>query len=110
FGPHLDDLTVTLDGHPARVVASQGQHRAITLAMKSAELTRIAQARGVLPILLLDDVSSELDAERTTALFEFLAATESQLFLTTTRADLIVAGARDRRAFHIAGGGLERRS
>lgn len=89
FGPHKDDLELLLDGHEARVVASQGQHRALTLALKSAELTTIAQARGVQPILLLDDVSSELDAERTEALFEYLAKTESQIFLTTTRRDLI---------------------
>jgi len=91
-GPHRDDLELTLDGHEARIVASQGQHRALTLALKSAELATIAQARGVQPILLLDDVSSELDAERTAALFEHLAATESQIFLTTTRRDLIVSG------------------
>jgi DNA replication and repair protein RecF len=90
FGPHRDDLELTLDGHEARVVASQGQHRALTLALKSAELTTIARARGVQPILLLDDVSSELDAERTAALFEHLAETESQIFLTTTRRDWIV--------------------
>lgn len=94
FGPHRDDLTLALDGHPARVVGSQGQHRAITLALKSAELVCIAEARQLEPILLLDDVSSELDAERTAALFAFLAATESQIFLTTTRRDLIVTPAK----------------
>ncbi len=93
FGPHRDDLALRLDGHPARVVASQGQHRTITLALKSAELSCIARARGLEPILLLDDVSSELDPERTAALFAFLATTESQIFLTTTRPDLIVTPA-----------------
>jgi DNA replication and repair protein RecF len=56
---------------------------------------------------LLDDVSSELDAERTTALFDHLATTESQIFLTTTRRDLIVtsrAGPSERRDFHVRGG------
>jgi DNA replication and repair protein RecF len=93
FGPHRDDIELTLDGHDARMVASQGQHRALTLALKSAELASIARARSLLPVLLLDDVSSELDAERTAALFEHLAATESQIFLTTTRPELL-AGAR----------------
>jgi DNA replication and repair protein RecF len=107
FGPHRDDLALSIDEHPARVVASQGQHRAITLALKIAELRSIAAARGVLPILLLDDVSSELDADRTEALFDHLAATESQIFLTTTRRDLIVtsrAGPSERHDFHVAGG------
>jgi len=90
FGPHRDDIALTIDGHAARIVASQGQHRAITLALKIAELDIIGQARGVLPILLLDDVSSELDAERTAALFAHLATTDSQIFLTTTRGDLIL--------------------
>jgi DNA replication and repair protein RecF len=109
FGPHRDDLALVIDGHPARVVASQGQHRAITLALKIAELSCIAEARNVLPILLLDDVSSELDAERTAALFDHLATTESQIFLTTTRRDLIItsgAGAAERRDFSVSRGAL----
>jgi len=97
FGPHRDDLELRLDGHPARVVASQGQHRAITLALKSAELSCIAGACGVQPILLLDDVSSELDGERTAALFDYLATTKCQLFLTSTRRDVILEA--------LAGGG-----
>jgi DNA replication and repair protein RecF len=88
-------------------VASQGQHRAITLALKLAELRCIADARGLSPILLLDDVSSELDADRSAALFAHLAHTESQIFLTTTRRDLIDTAAAPsvaRRDFRVVGG------
>lgn len=108
YGPHRDDITLTIDGHPARVVASQGQHRAITLALKIAELEIIGRARGVLPILLLDDVSSELDADRTAALFAHLATTESQIFLTTTRRDLILTprGELERRDWVVSGGAV----
>jgi DNA replication and repair protein RecF len=109
FGPHLDDLSLTIDGHPARIVASQGQHRAITLALKAAELACISEARGLMPLLLLDDVSSELDADRSAALFDYLATTESQIFLTTTRRDLIVterAQGSDRRDFHVEQGSV----
>jgi DNA replication and repair protein RecF len=110
FGPHRDDLDLRLDGHEARVVASQGQHRALTFALKSAELSTIARARGAQPILLLDDVSSELDADRTDALFEHLAATESQIFLTTTRRDLIVSARPEgERADFIVEQGVVRR-
>ena len=63
-GPHRDDLALVIDGHPVRGVASQGQHRAVTLALKSAEIEVVGQARGVRPILLLDAVSSELDRAR----------------------------------------------
>ena len=109
FGPHRDDLALTLDGHPARVVSSQGQHRAITLALKVAEQACIGQARGVRPILLLDDVSSELDADRTAALFRHLATTRSQIFLTTPRRDLIVTSQTEtnsRQDFFISEGKL----
>jgi DNA replication and repair protein RecF len=91
FGPHRDDLQLTLGGHPARLVASQGQHRTLTLALKLAELAAIAAARRLQPILLLDDISSELDAARTSALFAALAGTSAQIFVTTTRPDLVEA-------------------
>ncbi|WP_437569763.1 DNA replication/repair protein RecF [Sorangium sp. So ce542] len=109
FGPHRDDLVLELDGHPARVVASQGQHRALTLSLKAAETAAIASVRGVEPILLLDDVSSELDPDRTAALFTFLGMARGQVFLTTTRRDLIVTPgvpASERRDFHVEGGAL----
>lgn len=108
-GPQCDEVLLALDGHPARVVASQGQHRAMTLALKSAELAVVGAARGVHPLLLLDDVSSELDAERTLALFELLGTTESQLFLTTTRRELIVTGVgsrTSRRDFELRDGAV----
>ena len=91
FGPHRDDLSLWLDGHPARVVASQGQHRALTLSLKAAEAACVARARGVVPLLLLDDVSSELDPARTESLFAFLGFSRGQIVLTTTRPELIVA-------------------
>ena len=91
-GPHRDDLALAIDGHPVRGVASQGQHRAVTLSLKSAEIEVVGQARGVRPILLLDDVSSELDRLRTAALFSFLREQRGQVFLTTTRPELIDTG------------------
>jgi DNA replication and repair protein RecF len=107
FGPHRDDLDLRLAGHPARLVASQGQHRALTLALKVAELAAIAAARRLHPVLLLDDISSELDAERTAALFASLARTEGQIFVTTTRPDLIqVAAAAPSRLHEIENGHL----
>lgn len=89
FGPHRDDLVLSLSGRRARIVASQGQHRAITLALKAAEVATVARARGLSPILLLDDVSSELDASRTDALFAYLTEQQGQIFVTTTRRALI---------------------
>jgi DNA replication and repair protein RecF len=106
-GPHRDDLALAISGRPVRGVASQGQHRAVTLALKSAEIHVIGEARGVRPILLLDDVSSELDRERTAALFAFLRDLEGQVFLTTTRPELIDTGPTSSRAdFSIVAGSL----
>lgn len=109
-GPHRDDLTVTLGGDLARRVASQGQHRALVLALKIAEIEVVTQARAVRPILLLDDVSSELDRDRTAALFDLLGEQRGQVFLTTTRPDLLSGLAVDpetRRDFTIVGGAVQ---
>lgn len=89
FGPHRDDLTIELCGHAASVVASQGQHRTITLALKAAEAATIFEVTGLPPIRLLDDVSSELDRERTDALFRQLTGARGQVLLTTPRPDLL---------------------
>lgn len=108
-GPHRDDLVLRLGGYDVRTEASQGEHRAVTLALKLAELSCIADARGVHPVLLLDDVSSELDLARTALLFEFLRQTPGQILLTTTRPELIDTSGldpRERRDFHLRGGVL----
>ena len=75
-----------------RGMASQGQHRAVVLALEPAEIDVIAEARGVRPVLLLDDVSSELDRARTAALFAALSKQRGQVLLTTTRPELIETG------------------
>ena len=107
-GPHRDDLALTLGGRVVRSMASQGQHRAVVLALQLAEMEVIADARGVRPILLLDDVSSELDRSRTAALFAALREEQGQVLLTTTRPDLIETGALcrvdERRDFTVVGG------
>jgi DNA replication and repair protein RecF len=111
FGPHRDELRLEMGGRAVRAVASQGQHRAVTLALKLAERDCIAARRGLEPLLLLDDVSSELDAERTAALFALLGDARGQIFVTTTRPELL-AGLADRLAradFVLHAGRLTRR-
>ena len=109
-GPHRDDVVIRLGSHDVRSDASQGEHRAVTMALKMAELACIARARGVDPVLLLDDVSSELDLSRTALLFEFLRESPGQIFLTTTRPSLIETSGLatgERRDFHLIGGALK---
>jgi DNA replication and repair protein RecF len=83
-GPHADDLTFEIGGHSARAYASQGQVRALVLALKVAEIENLKAQLGFAPLLLLDDVSSELDGERNRALMDYLGATTSQVLMTTT--------------------------
>jgi DNA replication and repair protein RecF len=102
-GPHRDDLAFELDGREAGAYASQGQLRAIMLAWKTAELAVLARAHGDSPILLLDDVSSELDPQRNAYLFDHLAALAGQCFITTTHPGHVLL--RQHRAdYRIAGG------
>jgi DNA replication and repair protein RecF len=102
-GPHRDDLVFELDGREAGSYASQGQLRAIMLAWKTAELAVLSRAHGDSPILLLDDVSSELDPQRNEYLFEHLAGLAGQCFITTTHPGHVLL--RQHRAdYRIAGG------
>lgn len=89
FGPHLDDLLISLDGRPAREHASQGQSRSLVLALKLAELGLLSRHAGEPPLLLLDDVASELDEERRRRLFAELAALDGQSLVTVTDRDLL---------------------
>lgn len=107
-GPHGDDLALdVVDRAPARHHASQGQQRAICLALKVAELDVLSRRTGRVPILLLDDVSSELDRTRNRRLFELLGHLGGQVFLTTTHPEFILLE-QDRVDFEVAGGRLLR--
>ncbi len=88
-GPHRDDFETTLMGQPMREFASQGQHRAFVLALKITEIRLLNERLGHYPILLLDDVSSELDPVRNARLFEFLSGIDGQVFITTTDAEFV---------------------
>ncbi|MCP4678368.1 MAG: DNA replication/repair protein RecF [Deltaproteobacteria bacterium] len=89
-GPHADDMEIEVNGRPARRFASQGQQRMIALSLKIAETNVLAQTTERIPILLLDDISSELDRERNRQLFEFLGGVGGQVFITTTHFDHIL--------------------
>ena len=83
-GPHRDDLSLVLDGHPLAAYGSQGQQRTAVLALKVAEYAVMRDRSNEAPLLLLDDVLSELDRERAAA---FLAGIGdyAQAFVTTTQ-------------------------
>lgn len=87
YGPHRDDLAASINGHPVQEAASRGEARTLVLALKLLELQLIEQARGTKPMLLLDDVFSELDSARRHSLTTFLRS--YQTFITTTDADIV---------------------
>lgn len=82
-GPHRDDVVFRIGGRDARAFASQGQQRTVALAWKLAEVSVVRDVLRRDPVLLLDDVMSELDGERRAALSD-LVASEVQTFVTTT--------------------------
>lgn len=81
-GPHRDDLEFEINGKNARSFGSQGQQRTTALSMKLAEIELVRQVSGKAPILLLDDVLSELDRNRQTQLLGFTQGV--QTFITCT--------------------------
>ncbi len=83
-GPHRDDLVVELDEHSARTYASQGQQRTIALAMKLATYHVYEEFFQVPPLVLLDDVFSELDGQRRALLLEYMARHDQQTVITDT--------------------------
>lgn len=85
-GPHRDDVTFTIDGREARAFGSQGQQRTIALAWKLAEVQTVRDVSGTSPILLLDDVMSELDANRRRALTSTVGKI-AQTVVTTANID-----------------------
>ena len=87
-GPHRDDLRILLNGMDAGPYASRGQTRTVVLAMKLAEAGYLKAHRGQEPILLLDDVLSELDPGRREHVLDY-AAQYQQSFLTTAEADSV---------------------
>lgn len=105
-GPHRDDLRAEVKRTLVKHHASQGQHRALVLALKVAELSALARRKQRLPLLLLDDVSSELDRARNRRFFQLLAKLGGQVFLTTTHREFILLE-EDRRDFHVVAGRVE---
>jgi DNA replication and repair protein RecF len=105
-GPHRDDLALRREGRELRAYGSQGQQRLALLALLLAEREAIGAARGATPLLLLDDVMSELDADRRRRLVELVTA-GGQCIVTTT--DLAHVPGADRPGVHrlaVAGGAV----
>ena len=102
-GPHKDDIAVEIDGNPAKTFASQGQTRTAALALKLAARDIFYQDTGEWPVLLLDDVLSELDARRQEFVLNRISS--GQVFITCCEEEKL-ANLREGKAFHIRNGQL----
>ena len=92
-GPHRDDPGLMVDGRPSRTQASQGEQRTVALALRVGAYRVLTSHRDTTPILLLDDVFSELDPARSRGVLALLPG--GQVFVTTARDDDIpVTGRR----------------
>jgi DNA replication and repair protein RecF len=87
-GPHREDFLTLYDEHSASETASRGESRTAVLALKIIELQILERSRGHAPLLLLDDVFSELDGSRRKLLTKYIERYQS--FITTTDADIVV--------------------
>ena len=97
-GPHRDDLLLTLSGEAMRAFASQGQMRTAVLALRLSEVDMLTQRQGESPLLLLDDVLSELDAGRRTRLLSRISGIQT-LLTCTDLSDL--TGAKADAVLHV---------
>ena len=91
-GPHRDEPELLLDGRSTRLRASQGEQRTVALALRIGAYRLIEEIRDQTPILLLDDVFSELDVDRAHRVLSLMP--DGQVFVTTAREDEVPAGGR----------------
>lgn len=106
-GPHRDDIDISIAGHAARSHASQGQQKSAALAIKLAEVALVRARTGEYPLLMLDEVLAELDAQRAHQLFH--AVPQEVQCLVTTASALVdhAAFGREATRWRMHGGCLE---
>ena len=108
LGPQRDELETKLGSVAVREYASQGQTRSAMVALKLALIDSLFAARGEEPVVVLDDVESELDRSRVQALFELISSRSQQIFVTGTDcawvADRLQRNDSERRSFEVHAG------
>jgi DNA replication and repair protein RecF len=106
YGPQRDDLRFLANGRDLRLYGSRGQQRSAALSLKLAEVQAMTQRTGAPPLLLLDDVMSELDAGRRRMLLTALEGVEQAILTTTDWEDYTPEFRARARCIYVAGGGL----
>lgn len=106
IGPHRDDVHILLDGEPASAYASRGQQRTAALSLRLAEARYLHVHSGEEPVLLLDDVLSELDSRRRSQIMA-MAGQYQQVIMTATEPDAIGCKPPGATCFRVTGGRVE---
>jgi DNA replication and repair protein RecF len=107
LGPHRDDLLFHLNGISAATFASRAQQRTVAVALRLAEARYLLERRGESPVLLLDDVLSELDGRRRAAVLAAIADYEQALLTATELDRFLAAFIKNATLFQVAGGSLQ---
>jgi len=102
LGPHRDDLVFYCNAHDMASFASRGEWRSLVLTLKFAEIDLLKEKNGFYPILLLDDVFSELDERRQKYLFNIIK--NAQTFITTTHKEFLEVIEGEKQVFEVKGG------
>jgi DNA replication and repair protein RecF len=89
FGSQKDEFKIMINGGIARDYASQGQHKSLLIALKFAEFKYLLEKKNETPIILFDDIFSELDKNRIEKVLKILSESEAQIFITLTEPNLI---------------------
>ncbi len=107
-GPHRDDFSGFIGSREVRYFASQGEHRSCVLALKRCEIRLLREVHGYPPILLLDDVASELDPDRNRAFFSHLLETEGQVVVSAvSRETVVLPESENSRWFAVSHGNVK---
>ena len=105
-GPHRDDLRFLANGRDLRTYGSRGQQRSAALSLKLAEVQAMTDATGSAPLLLLDDVMSELDAQRRGALLAALDGVDQAVITTTDWDDFTPEFRAAAQCMHVCAGAV----
>jgi DNA replication and repair protein RecF len=101
IGPHKDDILLTLNANEVKFYGSQGEKRTGVLALRLAEVALLRKQQSIPPVLLVDDVSSELDSTRREALVDLLRQEDLQVLLTSTEIPSALVDAAERPYEHL---------
>lgn len=110
IGPHRDDVQFVAQGRDLRTYGSRGQQRTAALSVKLAEVVIMRRSLGAPPLLLLDDVMSELDGKRRALLLDALTGVQQALVTTTDWDDFTPQFRQQARCLHVTDGSIEEAS